>query len=319
MSFEDVKGQQRAIEVLTGYLKQGCLQGGYLFSGPEGLGKKFTALTLAKVLNCAAGRLDACEKCASCRKINSSQHPDVHVVECQDSQIKIESVRQLQREISLKAYEAKTKVFILDNAQNLTPEASGALLKILEEPPRESLIILISDKPGRLFKTIISRCKVVKFSPLARDKLEATLREDYRLDQASAHFLAYFSEGRIGRALKLKDTNIFAERNNIIEKFILRRSLRLDTLSLRNKDDLRAFLNILATWFRDIYLMKTGARHAELINFDRKEELLKAMSHFSYSKLNEIFKSISDSMFFLEANINIKLLLHNLGVEIWQT
>lgn len=316
MSFKDIKGQARAINILSGYIGHSCLEGAYLFTGPDGVGKKLCAKALAKAVNCLEGGLDSCDRCASCAKIENNQHPDVHLIENQDADIKIEQVRQLQKDISLRPYEGKRKVFIIDNAHRLTPEAANALLKILEEPPRGSLIILVTDKPSLLFKTIISRCKIIKFSSLKNTELKEILKKDYSLDNNTAHFLAYFSEGRLGAALRLKDTDIIRDKNRVIDKFILARKMSLDNLSIQNRDEVRSFLNILASWFRDIYLIKIGTPHGEIINFDRKDELLKAMSRFSFLDLNEIFDSISDSILYLEQNINIRLLLHNLGSQL---
>lgn len=332
MSFRDIKGQDKPIHMLKGYIEQLHLEGGYLFVGPEGMGKKLVARTLAKVLNCLEEGSDSCDRCVSCMKIENNRHPDVHIidgstsltidpersrrVENSEAEIKIEYIRQLQREIALKPYEGKIKVFIIDNAHKLTAEAQAALLKILEEPPRMSLIILISDKPALLFKTIISRCKILKFSPLVRAELKGIFKKDYGLDNNMAHFLAYFSEGRLGRALRLKDTDILRVKNRIIDKLALSRKANLENLSLQNREEVRDCLNILATWFRDIYLIKIGMPYCEIINFDRKDELLKAMSRFSFLDLNEILDSISDSISYLERNINIKLLLYNLGAQL---
>ena len=325
MSFKDIKGQDNSIHMLQGYLEQSRLEGGYLFTGPEGVGKKLVAKTLAKTVNCLEGNnggrnqtIDSCDRCASCKKIENNQHPDVHIVASGDSEIKIEYIRQLQREINLKPYEARTKVFIIDNAHRLTVEAEGALLKILEEPPAGSLIILISDKPLLLFKTIVSRCKTLKFVPLKRAALKEILKENYSLDNNMSHFLAYFSEGRLGRALRLKDTDILKQKNKVIDNFALSKTTNLDNLSTQDKEEVRDYLNILATWFRDIYLIKIGMPHSEVINFDRKDDLLKTAAGFTILDLNEVLDSVSDSILRLEQNINIKLLLYNLGAQIWR-
>jgi len=328
MSFQDIKGQDITIQILKEHIRQARLSNGYLFVGPEGIGKKMAAKTLAKALNCQNETLDSCDECTSCLKIEKNQHPDVHIIDANSNTeqnkndtsdsvaIKISHIRQLQKDISLKPYEGKLKVFIIDNAHNLTAEASNALLKTLEEPPAQSLIILVSAKPTLLFKTIISRCQVLKFYPMARPKLEGVLKKDYSLESNLSHFLAYFCEGRIGCALRLKDTDIMRDKNRVIDQFCILRKSNLESLPIQSKENLRNYLNILAGWFRDIYLIKIGMPYLELINLDRKSDLLKFIQSFSFLDLDEIFNCISNSLFYIEQNINIRLLLVNLSEAI---
>ena len=318
MSFSGIKGQDNPLNILKEYIENSRLCGGYLFIGPEGVGKRLAAMTLAKAVNCLESTSDSCDTCSSCKKIENRQHPDVHVIECEDSEIKIENIRQLQREISFKPYEAKKKVFIIDKAHYLNPESSNALLKVLEEPPKDSLIILVTEKPSLLFKTVISRCKTLKFPALKRERLKSILKNDFGFPEERAHFLAYFSEGRIGYALRLKDSEILQEKNKVISKFALSPRINLEDFSLKNKEEVRGYLNILATWFRDIYMLKVGMPHAEIINFDRRAELLNAMPRFSFLDLNSILESISEAITQLEQNINVKLLLYNLGAQLWK-
>lgn len=117
--------------MLQGCLEQGRLQGGLLFTGPQGVGKKLMAETLAKAVNCEQLQTDSCDRCVSCLKIDRHVHPDIHLIESDESEIKIDDIRQLQREICLRPYEARFKVFILNDAHRLTAEASGALFKNL--------------------------------------------------------------------------------------------------------------------------------------------------------------------------------------------
>ncbi len=318
MSFSTIMGQERALGMLNTYIDNSSLEGGYLFSGPEGIGKKLAAMALAKKLNCSDAHADSCGHCSSCLKINNNQHPDVHVISSEDPLLKIDAIRQLQKEINLKAYEGAYKVFIINNAHTLTPEAANSLLKILEEPPKKSLIILISDKPNLLFKTVISRCKIIKFLPLKREELEGILKKDYKLDHAFAHFLAYFSEGRLGRALKLMDEDIINKRNHLIDRFVLASSPSADSLVLKSRVDVRDYLNLLATWFRDIYLLKAGMPEREVINSDRSSELLRGAGNFSFSELDAVLGSITQAVSYLEMNVNTRLLMHNLGMELWK-
>lgn len=318
MSFSNIIGQDKAIAILRQYLECGHLKGGYLFSGPEGTGKKQVARVLTKAANCLTSTLDSCDECPSCRKIETGQHPDVHIVENGENQIKIEEIRQLQKDIRLRPYEARIKAFVIDNAHNLSAEASACLLKILEEPPGDSVIVLISDKPALLFKTILSRCKTIRFLPLPRAQLTEILKKDYGLDNNSAHFLAYYSEGRLGCSLRLKDTDMLATRNAVIDRFVFSKDSSLQGLPISDREDVRRILNILAAWFRDVYLIKIGMPHQELINFDRRKDLLKVMSGFSFSALNQILNFLCRSSLYLEQNINVKLLLGNLGAELWK-
>lgn len=317
MSFQEIKGQDKAIAIIRGSLNRNRLEGGYLFVGPEAVGKRLVARTLAKAVNCLQRFPDPCDKCPACVRIEKNEHPDVHMIFQADSKaIKIEQVRQLQKEISLRPYEGKKKVFIIDNAEDLTQEAANALLKILEEPPANSLIILISAKPNLLFKTIISRCKIIKFYNLKRQELKSILAADFSLDNDLAHFLAYFSEGSIGRALSLKETDILRQKNRIIDELVVQKTTGQDYSWLENKEYLRYSLNILASWFRDVYLIKIGSPHAQLINFDRKDDLLRLMSEFSFVDLDGILNYISDALLYLEQNINAKLLIANLRENI---
>jgi len=346
MSFQDIKGQDKTIEFLKDYIRQSRLGGGYLFTGPKDIGKKLVAKTLAKAVNCEEKGLDSCDRCNSCLRIDKNEHPDFHLIDINEisDAIKIEYIRQLQKEINLKPYEARYKVFIINHAENLTAEAQNAVLKTLEEPPQHSLIILIASNPKFLFKTIISRCQIFKFNSLPRLRLEQILKENYQLDNNLAHFLAYFSEGRIGEAIILKDTDILREKNRIIDQFVfpnttikkgfasgsrsyteatatfgtLKKS-GLGNLALQNRQELRGCLNILSGWFRDLYLIKIGMPYSELINIDRKNELLSFMQRYSFSDLDEIINSISDSLLYLEQNVNIKLLLSKLQVSLWKS
>ncbi|MDD2679381.1 MAG: DNA polymerase III subunit delta' [Candidatus Omnitrophica bacterium] len=318
MSFSAIKGQDRPVEIIKTYIENSRIEGGYLFIGPEGIGKKMTALALAQALNCEEAKIEACGHCASCLKIENGQHPDVHLISGDEAQIKIEAIRQLQKEINLKAYEGVFKVFIIDNAHTLSAEAANCLLKILEEPPKKSLLILITEKPNLLFKTVISRCKILKFLPLKREALEGILKKDYKLDAQFAHFLAYFSEGRLGQALKLKGAGLLAKKNNLIDKFVLGPRPDTESLASQDKEEVRFSLNLLAAWFRDIYLLKAGLPEQEVINADRREELRRAVDSSSFLDLELAFTNISAAISYLEKNVNTRLLLFNLGMELWK-
>jgi DNA polymerase-3 subunit delta' len=318
MQFSDCLGHERPLSMIKSHLVNHRFCGSYIFSGPEGIGKKMVAKIIAQQLNCLEQSGQPCENCSSCRKIQKEQHPDLHVIQNGESQIKIEDIRDILRQASFRPYEGKAKVFIIDNAHKLNSEAANSLLKVLEEPPRDVRIILITHKPQNIIKTLLSRCKMIKFSPLIRDQLEVVLINNYALDKTAAHFLAYYAEGRLGLALRLKDTPLLQEKNKIFDSFILS-SKPLDRNILgQSKEQLQVCLNILASWFRDIYLLKCGTSDKEIIHFDRHSDLLKLTPRFSFKQLDDIMLALSESSWYLEKNINSKLLLHNLGAQLWK-
>ncbi len=321
MSCKDIKGQPRPIDLLQGYLKTGQIPGAFLFCGAEGIGKNLAAINFAQALNCLENPIDACGSCSSCAKISKKDHPDIHEISTQDSdEIKIEQVRDLKRSINLRPYEAKKKVFIINDAHRLNPESSNALLKVLEEPPGNSLIILITAKPQLLFKTIISRCQLIRFYPLNRDILRDILVRDYSVSAEDAHYLSFYCEGRLGSALKLKNEDVLAFKNSVIDGFIFSHdSLFIDGLASQDRQQIAGQINILAGWFRDIYFAKIGMPAAALINLDRQDNLMRAASRYSELEINEIITTLTKSLMFLEGNINTKLLLSNLRIEIWKS
>jgi DNA polymerase-3 subunit delta' len=367
MPFADIKGQDTALKILRQRLASGELGASFLFSGPEGVGKSLTATTVAQAVNCQAGGDDACGKCSSCLKIEQDQHPDVHIIDRQLSEekvevaireierarenrdiflmnkmrkdldeqgiklnetadgvkgirksggneIKIEAIRQLQREIALKPYEGRKKVFIIRNAHYLTHEAANAFLKTLEEPPADSLIILIGEKAELLLRTIVSRCQEVKFNVLAREKLQELLESEYGVKRDLSHYLAYFCEGRIGTALRLKGTDVLREKNLVLDYYIKDKKER--DASSKDKGVFRQQLTILATWLRDIVFLKAGMPPAELIHFDRREEIIRSARSSSLEALQEAFTAVSQAFLYLDQNINLGLVNAHIRMEL---
>ena len=317
MRFDEVIGQVDALNIIGAHLENNRFFGSYLFSGPEGIGKKMAAKIAGAYLNCLGPDKRPCGACSSCLKIQKEEHPDLHIIANGQAQIKIEDIRDILRQANFRPYEGRAKVFIIDNAHKLNIESANSLLKVLEEPPRDVVIILITHKPQNIIKTVLSRCKVIKFSPMVRASLESVLIDNYALDKTTAHFLAYYAEGRLGLALRLKDLPLLREKNRIFDAFTSLKPLDRSILG-QNKEQLQVSLNLLASWFRDIYLIKAGLNSQEAIHSDRQSDLLKSASQYSYKQLDEIIWTIAESAVYLEKNLNSKLLLHNLGAQLWK-
>ncbi len=174
MAFKDIVGQQKAKRIIQGMLKKGRLPHALLFTGEPGVGKLLMAKTLIKVLNCRhwnmAGEIDCCDICRPCQLIDNLNFADLLFIKPEGTQIKIETIRGVIDFLSMSPYEARIKSVIIDEADKLNISAANALLKTLEEPSEDSLIILITERPDMLPDTIRSRCVRIPFTPLSEEE-----------------------------------------------------------------------------------------------------------------------------------------------------
>jgi DNA polymerase-3 subunit delta' len=217
MSFEAIKGHERPVNILKRALANDTLAHAYLFSGEEGIGKKLTAVTTAAAVNCPdRGPQGGCGVCPSCRKVSSGGHPDVHLLTPDGEEIKIDQIRQIQAEFSLKPFEGAKKTLIVDSAERMNQASSNAFLKTLEEPPGDALIILITTMPQSLLPTIRSRCQEIRFQPLPRSTLAQILVGERGLSEDDAWFLAALARGSLGRGLAMDVAQEKAEREQFL-------------------------------------------------------------------------------------------------------
>ena len=318
MPFSAIKGQEAAISFLKSSIRNNKLSHAYIFAGPEGVGKRLTAINFAKSLNCLNPlEHEPCETCPSCKKINNSTHPDVFIIgnEEEEDAIKMEDVRRLIKDIYLKPFEAKKKVYIIDGAHNMKHEAANALLKTLEEPPTDSILILITENLKALFHTIVSRSQVVRFFPLKTGQIESILKKEYSFAETQAHILSHLACGRLGEALKLKEEDIFAKRTSIINSISSHPSSGLD-LDNVNKEDFKCYISILLSWYTDILYKKSGAEDYMLVNIDKKDIISNEAARMSFEHIEDIVGSIISTFAYMDQNVNQKLAMSVLGLKI---
>ena len=207
MSFKEVAGQDGAVRILKSAVAAGRLPHALLFHGPDGVGKGRAAMELAKALNCESGGPEPCDSCRSCRKIDRQVHPDVIVLGKDEdrTRIQVDSVRQVTRRLhQYRPFEGKAKVLVLERAEELSAEGENALLKTLEEPPKDTYIVLLTSVPNRLLPTTRSRCQAVAFSRLPMDVVMERALELCKGDRDQAEVMAFLAEGSLARLDELK-------------------------------------------------------------------------------------------------------------------
>lgn len=313
MFFKHIQGQDQALDRIRRDLEQGREASAYLFCGPAGAGKLEAARSFARAVNCLGGSSGARCECPSCMKIDRGEHPDVHTVACApDEEITVDDIRVIRETIGLKAYEGRRTVFIIDHAHNFNQVSGNALLKTIEEPPKGSTLILLTDKPSVLLKTIVSRCRTIRFAPLGRSELERILCRDHGAVSAQAHFLAFFSEGRLGFALQALREGRAREIDVFMDEFLHKHSFP-------PAQDRQAFslqLNMLAGWFRDVYVAKAGVPDHELMHAGRSETVRQWADRCGWEDLERALNALSSALLYTRQNVNVKLLWANLRASL---
>ena len=328
MPFDQIRGQESAVTILRNALRSGRLAHAYLFIGPEGVGKRLTALTLAKALNCQSppAEGESCERCSSCLKVNSSNHADVILVEPAGEVLKIDQVRELQRRLRYRPLEGGKRVCILDSADRLNDAASNALLKTLEEPPAETHLFLITSRPHQLLPTILSRCQWVKFRPLSMEHIVQILQRSHSWPEERAHFVASLAGGSAGKALALSNRVDFQKRLDWLRTFSDVSSKTTEEILAicegvaKEEEEVNDLLELWKLWVRDLVVFKVQGEGPEgsglrLINHDLRLEVAEEAQKYSFDRLDSLFALISDVQKSIAQKANRQLALETLMLE----
>ncbi len=303
MNSHEIIGHKDIIARLDQAVKNKHVASAFLFSGPDGIGKKLVALRLAQALNCRQFNSQGpCLQCASCRKIAALNHVEVKVITREEKakNLKIDQIFQLQADISLRPVEADKKVYIIDDAHTLTRDAANCLLKTLEEPPLDSLLIMVTANPAALLTTVLSRCQKIEFKPLSLQEVTRRLQEQGSLESDAARFLADFAGGSLGLA------------QAFLEKGILEKKVELDEfLAGMQEEDVATLLARAQTYGRDKEQAKIWLDLLLYICAQRyrsARELPKPSAEGDEEIIELILRAKKD----LAVNVNLQLVLENI-------
>jgi DNA polymerase-3 subunit delta' len=327
-AFSEIIGQEQAIGFLKGVMVGGKLPHAYLFAGISGIGKTTTALALTQAINCMERvNEEACGQCQPCRQVKSGNFPDLIFVEPDGRNIKIEQIRDLNRALSFKPISGGYRVSIIRQAEMMTDEAANSLLKTLEEPPPNNIIILNVTEPLALFPTIVSRCQKVLFRPIPARAIADWLMRSQPLEEDKAHVLAKISEGSLGRAIRMYEDEFIKKREYLISRLIQlpglsweealemalehkRRRKESDADEI-GKGDLYDLLSIWKSWYRDLLLTKLRCPAEFLINVDFSQKLKNIARHFKIENLIESFHMVDHSQRDLLQTRNVDIMMEH--------
>ena len=331
--FDELIGNSRVKAVLKRMLVSDRLPGAMLFTGEEGIGKRLFALEVARALNCRTPKdREACGVCSSCvriRRLNYptrddadewtqiiwTDHPDVGLVIAPKRVLRVEQMRQIEKEANFRPFEGKARVFLIDEADKLNDASANALLKVLEEPPRTSHLILITARPAMLLPTVLSRCQMIRFSPLTPNEIESHLVKN-NLDVKTARLRARAAGGSMGRALANDLVTFTSQRKAMLKVLntlvlsndraqLLRSAEQLNEAQYR--DEFEERLDVLETLIRDAWMLSLGVDTSLIVNEDLSAELKEIAQKMDPARAGDWILQIEDLREQLIVNVNRKV------------
>jgi DNA polymerase-3 subunit delta' len=323
MPFRAITGHRPLLALLSRATARDTLPPSLLFAGPEGVGKRLTAIALAQALNCErpveteAGR-DSCGTCGQCTRIARGVHADVLIVEPGDTgAIKIEQIREVIDRTGYRPFEGRRRVVIVDHAEALGIPAQDSILKTLEEPPSASVFVLITDRPDVLLPTVRSRCQRLRFGPLSPADVAAVLVRDHAMSATEAHAAAAAAGGSIGRAMDGNAEDVLEARDAAAR--LLQGTAgstdprrRLDGAKLftgggSDRDEMSRRLLALSSLIRDLGLLAARADERALANADLKPQLQSLLRSYDGDRALRAFGVVDRALDAIDRNASPKI------------
>lgn len=327
MQFQEIIGQDQAVAMIKSAVLHKHLAHAYLFSGPEGVGKRMAALALAQFINCRqidSQTMESCGACPSCLKNINADHPDLIRVEPSGNSIKIEQIRQLNAKVALRAYEGAYKVIIIDNAHLMTAEAANSLLKTLEEPAENTVFILVTANVQQLPVTILSRCQQIVFQPLAINAVSEVLQRQYPQYDSRIRLAASLAGGSVKRAQELlTNETLLSQRNQLYQLLAHLTEQSVGDILFwceqfdKDRPAVKNLLELAQMWYRDLLLLAAGGDQSLLVNHDHLA--LMGRTPYAIAVLSPIIQNLQRAIEQLETNAAPRLVLEIALIKIKRT
>ncbi|MFW6130455.1 MAG: DNA polymerase III subunit delta' [Atribacterota bacterium] len=327
IDFKNIVGHKNPIEILKNRIKYNKIGHSYLFIGKEGIGKKMTAIAFSKAVNCInlSKEQNPCNQCSSCLKIEKGMSADFNIVFPHNLTIKIDQIRELKNKIYFQPLENKKKIYIIDNADQMTIEAANSLLKILEDPPEYAIIILVTAFPDKILPTILSRCCQLLFKPLKIANQREVLRKKIPLEkEEKIENLIKLTYGNPGKAFNLvENQEKMKEYQQCIDILAnMKPEETMDYIFSSEKmfgevvNYFSSFTEMMVLWFRDILLFKIGAEREKIIFQDHINVLRHYAEYYSREKVIYILEYLVNIPEKMEIHINPRTLLENILIQL---
>ena len=325
MGFNNIIGHDEIIGHLKNAIESGKISHSYIFTGEPGSGKKLLAGTFAATLQCEAGGTEPCQKCDSCKKAMGKNHPDIIMVTHEKpGTITIDEIRdQVIHDVDIRPYYSPYKIYIIADADLMTPQAQNALLKTIEEPPEYAVIMLLTSNVDALLPTIQSRCVRLDLKVVDDSLVKKYLMERLHVPDYQAEIDASFAQGSIGRAKEAATSEEFSRMTGKALK-ILKYVNTMEVYELSDeikalsdeKQNISDYLDIFQFWFRDVLMFKATQEVDNLVFKQEINYIKEQASQRSYENLEKILEALEKTKVRLRANVNFELALELLFLTI---
>lgn len=344
----DIIGQERPLYIISRAIEHERLAHAYIFTGPDGVGKSALAFWTAQAILCEQQQDQPCGHCGNCHRVATFSHPDFHLIfpapksmTVDDERnildrlarnpygdkpagdnpvISIERIRELRRITKIKPT-GKHRIIVLSDADRMTMEASNSLLKILEEPPASTYLILTSSRPNALLPTILSRCQEIRFGLLPESEIQDHLSTKHELEPQRARLISRIAQGSYGHALDWLEQDVETLREKALDtlrscfKDPLSQTTLIETLvQTHDKQTLTRLLGLVQIWLRDALLLResddSNAGHIEeqIVNIDQLNTLTRFVKAFDHIDFDAIFTELDKAMTRIQRNVHIQLI-----------
>ena len=323
--FNDIIGHEQIIQHLRNAITLDKISHAYILNGPEDSGKMMLAEAFAMVLQCEGEGERPCLACRSCKQAMDHNQPDIiYVSHEKPNTIGVDDIRaQINNDIGIKPYSSRYKVYIVDEAQKMNQQAQNALLKTIEEPPAYGVILLLTTNADSFLPTILSRCITLNLKAVKEDVIRSYLMKNYQIPDYQADICAAFSQGNVGKAVKLASSSDFAD----LKESVLQLMKRLSDIDLYEmtaavkqiaeyKLTVNDYFDLMMIWFRDVLYFKATGDANGLIFKDEVYDIKKQAEKRSYQGIETILKALETAKVRISANVNFDLVIELLLLTI---
>lgn len=323
-AFKDVIGHESIIGHFKSSIEQGKVAHAYLIHGEKGTGKKLLAGLFAKTLQCVAGGTDPCGSCRSCIQSDTGNQPDIiWVTHEKPTVISVDDIReQVNKNIIVRPYSSRYKIYIIPQGELMNPQAQNALLKTLEEPPEYAVILLLTNNIDKMLPTIISRCITLNLRPVGElDMMEYLSR--IGIPATKAKFCVGFAFGNLGKAVRLATSEEYNEikydcvhilKNvNKMEIYDFTEAVKKMT---KYKLDIYDYIDLMMMWYRDILMLKVSGSPDKLLFKEEYSTLKQQANYISFEGIENVLEAMDKVKIRLEANVNFDIAMELLLLSI---